>query len=465
MKLGTDMTSGNIPKLMFSFSVPLIAQMMFVVINSFISAILLGKFVGADALGVVAMVMPIIFVLNSIAIGLTTATSILVAQVYGRKEYSNIKKIIDTSFVLVIFTCIICVVVGILNMNSLLHAIKTPPELLHDAKIYLFVQFLATPLMFFQFLYFSALRGIGNSKSTMYYQIVGVVLNLLLTPLFICGFWGLPKLGVLGAGLAMAISQLILDIVMLIHMRKQKSLLRLSFKGLKFDKECGKLTVKIGFPTMIQQVILNISSLFIIGFVNHFGHTATSGFGAASRVDFIAFMPAQAICMTVSMVAGQNMGVGKFDRVKKIFFWGALFGVLMILIPSFFAFLMPEQVMKIFINDTPAIEIGMGYLRHMSIGYIFLAVMFAAEGIPLASGQTWVATAFTLVSVWFIRVPLANYLMKGKMQIDGIWLAMVFGLLTGAILGVSYVLSGLWKKKAILIDNNENIANIETEQV
>lgn len=449
--MGNDLTTGSIPRLLFKFSLPLVAQMSFVVVNSFVGAILLGKFVGSDALGVVAMVMPIIFVLNSIAMGFTTATSILISQAFGRKDFETVKKNIDTSFILVLLTCLICIVVGIGNIDFLLAVINTPPEMLADARLYLLGQFIIVPFLFFQFLYFSALRGIGESKSTMFYQIIGVVLNLILAPLFICGIFGLPKLGVLGAVLAMGLAQLILDIVLFIDMKRQSSILSLHIRGLVFDKQIAKLTVKIGVPTMIQQVILNASSIFIIGFVNQFGHIVTAGFGAASRIDFVAFMPAQAICMSVSMMAGQNIGAQKLHRVKGIFCWGLVLAVALTLIPAILAYFIPETLMRIFINDASAIAVGVVYLKYLALGYVLLAITFAAEGIPLAAGQTWVATIFTLIGFWFIRIPIAYYLIRGHLGVRGVWIAILLGTLVGALLSVGYFISGRWKQKALVV--------------
>ncbi|MBR4749294.1 MAG: MATE family efflux transporter [Abditibacteriota bacterium] len=452
---GLNMTEGSVPRLLVRFSLPMVAQMMFVVVNNFVSAVILGQFVSAAALGVVAIVMPIIFVTNSIAVGFTTATAILVAQAYGKNDLAGIRKIVDTSLVLVVITCALVMVFGITNTDLLMKLIKAEPSMIHDGKLFLTIQFAVVPFLFLQFLLFSCLRGIGDSKPTMYFQIVNVFLTITFTLLLVCGPFGLPKLGIMGAALAMGISQVIVDLCLLIRLVSTKSVVCPHLRNLQFRKDLAWITVKLGFPTMLQQVILNVCSIFIVGFVNECGVVVTSGFGAASRIDFVAFAPAQAICMAVSMMAGQNIGVQKFDRVKKIFYWGCLLALITTLVPAFLSWFYPEFLMKIFIHEKGPIEVGIVYLRYNAVAYLFYAFMFCGEGIPLAAGQTWVATVVSLISLWAVRVPLAWYYMNHGMKEAGIWLGIVVGLIAGSILITGYFFSGGWKRKALTPTSEE----------
>ncbi|MBP5273365.1 MAG: MATE family efflux transporter [Abditibacteriota bacterium] len=452
---GMNMTEGSVPRLLLVFSMPMVLQMLFVVVNNFVSAVIVGQFVGAVALGVVAIVMPILFVTNSIAIGFTTATSILVAQAYGKGDLKGIRKIIDTSLILILVTCAAVMIAGIANIDALLRAIKAEESMMGDARIYLMVQFAITPLMFLQFLFFSSLRGIGDSKPTMWYQILGVTLTILFTLLLVCGFFGLPRLGIMGAALSMGIAQFIVDVCLLFQLVRTKSVVCPHLRNISFSKDLAWLTVRLGFPTMLQQVILNVCSIFIVGFVNRWGVIVTAGFGAASRIDFVAFAPAQAVCMAVSMMAGQNIGVQKFDRVKKIFGWGTLMAFVTTLVPAFFAWFYPEFLMRIFIHEEAPIAVGVMYLKYNAVAYLFYSFMFCGEGIPLAAGQTWVATVVSLISLWAFRVPLAWYFMNHGMEERGIWLGIVIGLVVGTVLITGYFFSGGWKRKALTPSEEE----------
>ncbi|MBQ9358007.1 MAG: hypothetical protein IJT95_00490, partial [Abditibacteriota bacterium] len=309
--------------------------------------------------------------------------------------------------------------------------------------------------LFLQFLLFSCLRGIGDSKPTMYFQILNVALTITFTLLMVCGPFGLPKLGIMGAALAMGISQFLVDLVLILKLVTTGSVVCPRVRRLKFDKELAWITVKLGFPTMLQQVILNVCSIFIVGFVNECGVVVTSGFGAASRIDFVAFAPAQAICMAVSMMAGQNIGVQKFGRVRKIFYWGSCMALVTTMVPAFFAWFYPEFLMKIFIHEQGPIEVGIVYLKYNAVAYLFYAFMFCGEGIPLAAGQTWVATVVSLFSLWAVRVPLAWYFMHHGMKEAGIWLGIVIGLIAGTVLIVAYFFTGGWKRKALTPSSEE----------
>jgi len=443
---GMNMTTGSIPKLLIKFAVPTLFQQLFVVLNSLTMAILVGRFIGATALGAVAVTMPIIFIINSIAMGVTQSNAILIAQAFGRGDTDEVRKIIDTSIILISIICFVCMILGLVFCDFFLHIIKTPPEIYPSARIFLNLTLVMIPFLFIQFLFFNSLRGLGNAKLPMWLQIINVSLNLLSLPLLITGVWGLHKFGIEGAVIATGISQLILDIVIVIILRKQNSIIAPRIRSIVFVPKIAKMLFKIGLPSMLQQVLLNASVIFLIGLVNSFGHHATEGYGVGNRIDFIAFCLSMSICLSVSTISGQNMGVEKYDRVKSAFYYGILFGIIMSLIPSLLAIFFPHMLMSIFINDAKSIAIGCVYLRYAGITYLLLNIMFAAEGIPMAAGQTWVATIFTFLVTCVIRIPLAMHFMKTSLGLAGIWLAMLLSTVIGIIFLMSYFYSGLWKQ-------------------
>ena len=452
---GVNMTEGSIPKLLIKFALPTILQNITLVVNSLVTAILAGRFIGAVALGAVAVTMPIIFIINSIAQGITQANSILIAQAYGRRDYEEVKRIIDTSSVLMEMVCLTMMVLGIIFCNQLLGLIKTPDEIFPSAKTFFIIHLIGVPFIFVQFLFFQSLRGLGDSKRPMVFQFVSVGINLLTLPLLVTGVFGMPKLGIVGLGAASVFGNVVLAFVIFIMLRKEKSILAPHIKNIQFVPKIAKMIFKIGFPSMIQQVLLNASVLFILSLVNGFGHFVTEGYGVGTRIDFLAFAMSISICMSVSIISGQNLGVEAYDRVKKAFGWGVLFSVIISLIPASFAIFAPKLLMSMFINpnlpeNMPVIEVGVSYLRIVGFNYILFNLLFAAEGIPLAAGQTWVATCVTLVATCLVRIPVAYWLSHTSLGYRGIWIAMICSSMTAIIIILSYFFSGKWMVKNLI---------------
>ena len=454
-KGGVNMTEGSIPKLLIKFAMPTIMQNITLVINSLVTAVLAGRFIGAVALGAVAVTMPIIFIINSIAQGITLANSILIAQAYGRKDLEEIRKIIDTSSVLMEIVCLTMMTFGLIFCNQLLHLIKTPAEIFPYARIFFIIHLIGVPFIFVQFLFFQSLRGLGDSKRPMIFQFVSVGVNLLLLPLLVTGIFGLPKMGIIGLGCASVFGNVVLAFVIITILKKEKSILAPHIRNIKFVPKIAKMIFKIGFPSMIQQILLNASVLFILSLVNGFGHIVTEGYGVGTRIDFLAFAMSISICMSVSIISGQNLGVEAYDRVKKAFAWGVLFSVLISLVPASFAIFFPKLLMSMFISpnvpeNLPVIEVGVSYLRIIGFNYILFNLLFAGEGIPLAAGQTWVATGVTLVATCLVRIPVAYWLSHTDLGYRGIWFAMIVSSLTAITIILSYFFSGKWMVRNLI---------------
>lgn len=448
---GINMTEGNVPRLLLKFALPTMGQNVVLVIQSLLLTVMAGRFIGPVALGAMAVTMPIIMIINAIAMGLTQANSILIAQAYGRRDIDEIRKIMDTSMVLVIGVCFGMVVLGLLFAGHILNIIHTPKEIFDAAKIILTINLCGIPFIFTQFLFFSSLRGLGDSTRPMWFQTVKLCSNIILLPLLVTGIFGMPKLGVAGLALSMVITDFFVAFIVLGYLRFSNSIIAPRLKSLKFVSKIAKMTFSIGFPSMIQQVLLNASVLFVVSLVNHFGHYATEGYGIGTRIDFVAFALSISICSSVSILSGQNLGVEKYDRVAETCKWGLIFAVIMSAPAFLLAILCPEFIVSLFVDDQHVIAVGAQYLRIIGFNYIMLNVMFTFEGIPMAAGQTYIATIVTLISLALTRLPLAYYLsQKTSLGLVGIWYAILISTFVGITCMFLYFLSGKWKVKNLI---------------
>jgi Na+-driven multidrug efflux pump len=205
-------------------------------------------------------------------------------------------------------------------------------------------------------------------------------------------------------------------------------------------------TVRIGIPSAVQQSLTSVSMVFVIGIVNGFGENATAAFGAASRVDQLAFMPALTFSMAVSTLAGQNIGANRPHRIREIFLWGCLLSGGITLGASLLAVSLPRVLMRIFTGDPLLIDLGADYLRIVGACYLFFAIMFVSNGIINGSGHTFATAVISLVSLWVVRVPVAYALSRRLGSVDGVWYAIALSFGISMLASLGYYLTGRWRR-------------------
>jgi len=411
-----------------------------------VNAIWVGNGLGTTAMAAITVSFPVFFVLMAAAGGLTMASSILASQTFGAKDWPQLKRVVQNSVVLTGAASLICISVGHFTAESLLRIMDTPPEVLPMAASYLRIFLWTMPFMFGLFLIASLLRGTGDSKTPLYFQAVFLGVTAVLDPLLMFGWLGFPRLGLNGTAVATIISQAGALISMLLYLQRKSHMIAPDWRHLRADWATTWLTLKIGVPSMFQQAFVSVGMLVIVGLVNAFGRTGVAAYGAAMRIDQLAFMPAMTVGMAVSTLAGQNIGARHYDRVKEVFRWGLVFGGGITLLASLLAVTVPGILMRMFIQDRAVIELGVQYLRIVGAGYVLFAVMFVSNGVINGAGHTFITTLITLVSLWAVRVPLAASLSRSMHRLEGIWFAVVISFAVGSGISLIYYLSGRWKR-------------------
>jgi len=412
---------------------------------SIINAIWVGNGLGTEAVAALAVSFPVFFILMAVAGGLTLASTILISQAYGAKDWTRISRVIQNSTVLTLAISTICATLGFVFSRELLQLMQTPADVLPVAVDYLRWFVWTTPFMFLMFLIAAVLRGVGDSRTPLYFQAASVLLTAALDPVFMFGWLGAPRLGLNGTALATIISQALSVVAVSVYLRAKDHIASPRWSKLRADWATSWLTLRIGIPSMIQQALVSLGMLVIMSLVNKFGKDAAAAYGVAMRIDQLAFMPAMTIGMAVSGLAGQNLGARQFGRVHRIFLWGLLFGGGLTLLPTVLALTIPTQLMGIFIKDPEVITLGAGYLHILGLAYMLFASMFVTNGVINGAGDTKATTAFTLIGLWIVRVPLAM-LLAGPLGLQGIWIAVAIGFGAGMLSSLAYYLSGYWKR-------------------
>jgi len=452
-----DLTNGKEGELIFQFAIPMLLGNVFQQLYHITDSIIVGKFIGKEALAAVGSSFPIIFAMVSLVIGITIGFTVIISQYFGAKDYNNVKRAIDTMNIFLFFTSIIITIVGIYFSNSIFKLLKLPPEVLPQAETYLHI-YLTGTIVFFGFNGVSAiLRGLGDSKTPLYFLIVSTILNIILVLLFVVTFhWGIA-----GSAVATVIAQTITFIAAIIYLNKYHKIINYSFNNLIFDKEIFYNTIKIGLPSGFQQTFVALGMMALFGIVNSFGTDVTAAYTVVGRIDSFATMPAMNFSMALSAFVGQNIGANKLDRVKNGFIATLVMTSIISVIVSLITILLPSQLMGIFTNDINVINIGSKYLIIVCSFYIIFSSMFVMTSVVRGAGATLIPMFITLFTLWIIRVPIAVFLSK-KIGVNGIWWAIPIAWTIGLICSYIYYKSGKWKSK-VIINRNEFVQNYENE--
>ena len=444
--MGRDLTTGSVPRHVAAFALPMLAGNVLQTAYSFINAFWVGKFLGSSALAAVTVSIPIVFVTIAAAGGLTLATNVLVAQHFGARDWASLRRTVQTSVTLVGGTSLVLLALGLAGAPHLLRLVNTPPEIFPVALGYLKISMCTIPLGFGMFLIGSMLRGIGDSQTPVYFQAVSVAMNTVLDPLLMFGWLGLPRLGLNGTAWATLFAQSAAVVALLAYAPRRQPLVAPDWRRLHIHRHTAGLLVKIGLPAMVQQSVVSVSMVVIVGLVSGFGADADAAFGAAIRIDQLAFLPALTIGMAVSTLAGQNIGAQRVQRVREVFWWGlALSGVISLAF-SVLAVSLPELLLRIFLNEPGVIAIGSSYLRIVGFSYVLLTVMFVSNGVINGAGHTLPTTLMSMMSLWGVRLPLAACLARSLHSVTGIWYAMLIGVTAGMLMSLAYYSTGRWKQ-------------------
>ncbi|MDM8159456.1 MATE family efflux transporter [Labilibaculum sp. K2S] len=440
-----DFTTGNITKLIFNFTLPMLLGNVFQQLYNIVDSIIVGKFLGKEALASVGASFPIIFTLIALLIGIGSGFSIVISQFYGAKDINKVKRTIDTMYLFLFGAGILVSVLGIYFSKDLFLLLQLPIELIPQATSYLNV-YMAGMIMFFGFSGTSSiLRGLGDSKTPLYFLILASIFNIIFDLLFVMVF----KWGIAGAAWATVLAQSGAFISGIIYLNRNHNIINFSFFKLVFDKELFIKSLKIGIPSGLQHTFVALGMMALLGIVNTFGTDVIAAYTAAGRIDSLAIMPAMNFSQAVAAFVGQNLGANKIDRVRQGFKVTFIMSNVFCLMMTAIIILFGSHLMKLFTTDANVIAIGEKYLIIVSSFYLLFSTMFTTNGVLRGAGDTLIPMFITLFSLWLIRIPCA-YFLSSHIGETGIWWSIPIGWSMGTIFSYLYYRTGRWKKKSIV---------------
>lgn len=444
--MNKDMTNGNPSKILFYFALPMVLGNILQQLYNIVDSMIVGNFVGAEALAAVGASYPITFVLITVANGCGIGCGVIISQYFGGKHIEKTKESIFTSIIFISAFSLLLMFFGLLFTDSILNLMNTPQDIFNDSCDYMKIYFMGVLFLFVYNIVNSSFNALGNSKTPLIFLLFSSFLNIVLDLVFVIEF----HMGVRGAAVATLISQGVSSVLSLLFLLKSIRSMEIKNKIKMFDFKILRNISKIAIPSILQQSIVSIGNLFVQSLVNSYGAVVIAGYAAATKIDSITILPMSNMSNAVSTFTGQNIGAGKFERIKK----GYKAALIMIGVFCAFAavilFLWGHRLIGMFVDSASnagVINIGSQYLRIVSVFYFFMGLMVITNGILRGSGDMKVFLASTLTNL-STRVIFAYgfALLIGQ---EAIWWAVPFGWIFASIISVIRYKSGKWKNECI----------------
>jgi putative MATE family efflux protein len=416
-----------------------------------INNIYLGQMIGVQALAAVSAFFPMLFFLISFVIGLGAGASVLIGQAYGAREPEKVKAVAGTTLTVTLVAGLVLSIAGSFFIDQLLAAVGTPADILPDAIAYARVMLIALPLFFVLLLVTSMMRGVGDTVTSLYAFLILTAIGLVLTPAFILGWAGLPRLGVTSGAWAGIVSLTVTYVWLFFYLRKRSHPLApdiVLFRHMSVDWRILGTVLRIGVPTGIQVVLIAFAEVAVLSFVNAFGSNATAAYGTVNQVVSYVQFPAISIAITASIFGAQAIGRGHTDQLGAIARTGilvnfAVTGGLVLL-----AYLFSRTLIGFFITSAPVIELAQRLLHITLWSYVVFGTAGTISGVMRASGTVLWPTAISIFCVLGIEVPVAYLLSRGSLGINGIWTAYPVAFVAMLILQTAYY-QLVWRRKTI----------------
>ena len=448
-----NLTEGPITKTLLLFSLPLMGGNILQALNGTVNQFFVAHTLGVSAITALANSNQIMFLMQSGIFGVTMAANILVAQSVGARDLPMVKRIMGSATSFFLLLSISLALLGWFGAPELLASMHTPKAASDEAIIYLRIMFASMPFTYFFMFMQMAQRGAGDSRTPFYFMAMATVLDACLNPCLIRGLGPFPRLGIAGSATSTLIGQGVAFLLLAAWLYRKRSVLVLwpSELGLlKPDFTIIWPLIRRGLPMSMQMLLMSMASVFMMSFVNKFGAITAAAYGGASFVWNYVQMPGMAIGASVSSMAAQNVGAGRWDRVERIARSGVFSAMGVAGSVTLLIYALGPLPLYLFLPaGSPTIPIALHINREVVWAFVIFNATFALSGIVRATGAVIPPLIILGISMWGIRVPFAHF-MTPIFGSDAIWWSFPLGTITSAILTGLYYKFGNWRKSRML---------------
>jgi len=445
-----DMTQGTPWKRIAEFTLPMfignVAQQFYNTADS----IIVGRYIGDNALAAVGSAAPILFLLMVLFVGISVGAGIMVAQYFGAKDRENLSRTIGNCITQTAIASVVIMVIGPLTSKPLLVLLNTPSSILDWCADYLNIFFLGSAGLAFYNILAGVLRGLGDSFSALVYLLISTALNVWLDILFVARF----GMGVPGVALATVIAQGISAVFCLLKLLKMKDSFDLNWSTLKPTKEHSINLIKLGLPSGLTQAIFSLAMIVVQSLTNSFGEMVIACNVIVMRVDGFAMMPNFSFGAAMTTFTGQNFGANRLDRMDQGTKDGTKMAVAVSTVITIFLLFFGHHLMNVFTDTAELVDLSMRMMRILAVGYIAVAVTQSLSGVMRGVGDTVTPMWISLFTVVALRIPIAYgiaYLTRSEAYPTGrpesTYVSLLLSWTLGAFITLLCYQKGTWRKK------------------
>ena len=447
-----NMTEGPPWQRIAEFAVPMLLGNMAQQLYNTVDSIVVGKYVGDNALAAVGSASPILNLLLALVVGISTGAGIVISQNFGAQNRQKLSEAIGNCITLAAIASVITMVIGTVIARPLLELLDTPASIIDWCADYLIIYFLGAAGFTFYNILSGILRGMGDSFSALGFLLLAAALNIVLDITFVANF----GMGVPGVSLATVLSQGISAALCFVKLMRMRDVFDLKPAMLKLRKDSALRIIKIGIPSGITQAIMSLAMLVVQNLTNSLGETVIAANVIIMRVDGFAMLPNLSFGQAMSVYAGQNVGARKLDRIPTGTKQGLLMGVAFSTTITTIILLFGHHLFGLFTDTTALIDLAVRMMRILAVGYICMAVTQILGGVMRGSGDTVTPMWISFVTTIGVRVPVA-YLLASLTHSE-LWpnghpyslsSSLMISWALGALITFIFYRRGKWRKKAM----------------
>lgn len=447
-----NLTSGSVLKNIIYFSLPYMLSYFLQTLYGMADLFIIGQFDGVAGTTAVSNGGQVMYMLTVIIVGLAMGTTVNIGKAVGRRDREDISRIIGNTFTMFMTISVVLMVVLILLVRPIVSVIGTPSQAVEGSVNYLTVCFIGIPFITAYNIISSIFRGMGDSKSPMYFIATACFANIVLDYLFM----GVLKLGPTGAALGTTLSQTLSVLISLIYIRKKNTGIELEKSDLKPDKETIGKILKTGIPVSLQDGFIQVAFIIITVIANHRGINDAAAVGIVEKVIGVLFIVPSSMLATVSALSAQNIGAKKYDRAEKTLRYAIIltvsYGIVVATITQFIS----KLIISLFSPDSTVILLGSEYLTGYSWDCIFAGIHFCFTGYFCAYGKSYIGFVHNIISILFIRIP-GSYLASA--MFSDTLLPMGFAASAGSVLSILICVGAFIWLKTHSLKNLKSIAS------
>lgn len=421
--MAKDLTEGRITPILINFTIPLVLGNLFQLTYNAVDSIIVGNFVGKEALAAVGICNPIMTMLLLFMSGLCMGASILMGNQYGAKEYDTLHRQISTTMIAGIVFSVFLTLISLLGASWMLRLFQVEESILPLTRSYLRIILLGMVFSFLYNFYTNVLRALGDSKTPLFFLMASAVFNIFGDLFFVI----VLKWGSTGCALSTVISEILCSLFCMIYVQKKVDFLQIRKGWFVFDKSLLRKTIAYGWVSALQQAVVPLGKIVMQSMINTMGVSAAAAFGVCNRIDDFAYTPQQNIAHSMTAFMAQNRGAGKRKRVREGFQKGMIIELVYSLFVVIICFFGARALMGAFSKDEAVIAEGMKYLKLISVMYVLPAMTNGIQGYFRGMGDLKITLFSSTLNVVVRIILVVPMVLWGHMGIEALPYAYCIG--------------------------------------